>query len=251
MDFINWHEEVQRISAKKDEEKNRLQRILELQSGVVIAYDAKDNYNGYDFDLNNHISILVDNFAAYKYNLYESIMQHYAKEFPDFSPDLWNWNIKNASEYLDRVYCVDRILSISHPDFNYPENPMQINVQMKACRYKSERLLLPVRKSIKYTNHKGDSYSHPRELSNLNNIQIFIWYHWCPIRHDVIIHVLKEPRELFKLLQIEKGSYKERIAGNPLKIGDDHKKAEVLYLDPTADQFPSDNFILVHNPFVH
>lgn len=252
MDFINWQNtEDAQFPKKQEEKKNSQQKILEYQKKVVKAYDAKDNHNGYNFELNNKISVAVDEFADNKYKVYESIIRHFVKEYPSLNPDLWKWSVNNASDYMDRVYCVDRYLLISHPEFNYPESPFQVKIQIKACRYESRKLLLPVRKSIEHLKCDGKGYIQPRELSYLNNINVFVWYHWCPIREDVVIHALKEPHLLFKRLQLEKGYYTERIAGNPLRYGDEDKKVDVLYLDPTAEEFPMENLIFIHNPFLH
>lgn len=105
--------------------------------------------------------------------------------------------------------------------------------------------------SIEYLNSIGRTHIQPREMSFLNNIDVFIWYHWCPVKRDIVIHALKEPRQLFQILQVEKEKYTERIAGKPLRYGDEDKKVDVLYINPAAKNFSLEkNLILIYNPFV-
>lgn len=251
MIYEDWNdfEDASHCLEGHEEEASFQEKLEILKNNVIKAFKDKEMDKGSNFETNNNFSVQVDRFADFNHHVYRSIVQDFVKECTGLDPKLWKWIVKDASSYMDQVYCIDRTLLISHPDFLYPENPYTLKVQFKASGYDANKqLLLPIRKSIEHLNQKGNSYIQPRELSLLNNIDVFIWYHWCPIKHDVVIHALKEPRQLFRLLQIDK----KEIAGKPVRYGDDFKKVDMLYLNPTAEGFPNkENLIFVHNPFLH
>lgn len=256
MIYQDWnnYDDVPNCLKEQEEETCFHEKLEELKNNVIKAYAEKEMYKGCSFELNNKFSVQVDRFADFKHHVYKSIVQEFVKDYQEFDPTLWKWIVKNASPYMDQVCCVDRTLLISHPDFVFNENYAPIKIQFKASEYNSSRpLLLPLRKSIEYLNKAGKSYIQPRELSLLNNIDVFVWYHWCPDKHDVVIHALKEPWQLFRLIQVGKKEDKqeEPIVKKPVRYGDGYQKVDMLYLNPTSKDFPKNNLFFEQNPFVH
>lgn len=229
----------------------------ELRQNVVKAFEAKSNISDYDFEVNNQCSITTDLFAEKYHKVYNIISEDVSKELEvkcGLNPNRWTWDIKDAGKYLDKVYCIDRIINMNHPDFNYCENPYKIRIQIKASKFQQyKELKLPVKKSHVFENSDGKEYCWEREFSYLNNIDYYIWYHWCSVKRDTVIHILKKPADLFFAIQLERGHYKERIAGNPMKYKNkkDSSFQELLYLNPLAKAFPKENLIHIYNPHIH